>query len=338
MQPKPQIFSAIVAFSVLSPPSIGGAFELSDVYFSPHFGVSQFSSELSGTTHSYDEDSAGQYRISLGYTLSDRWDAELYYNALGEASLSPNGNISYSAFGLDSLYYFYQGLERKGVKSLLLYGRLGAAYLDRDSEVDLGLDSQFAPSYGLGGEFQLKEGFGARLELNAFDSDVVNVSLGFVKRFGDMAAGPSPQTQASPPPFETSETFDAPEIPAPFVDEPIPTLSAELPDLAAVAPTPDPTPAHEDFFTPGSDQLTARAQDYLADWVQRAQGNENTIEVHVYSADGDVPRENLLLSLDRCYAVIRHLSERGVGRHRLSPVGHGQRNENGDQLTLRWSD
>ena len=133
-----------------------------------------------------DDDVSAGGTVALGYDLSNRFAVEGSYATLGEATLSPAGEIEYRTYGLSALVYGLNDREararREGVSA---FGRLGVGGLQNDADVPYERVNDVHLLAGAGLEYGFANGIGVRGEIVAHETDARYAQLGLVYRFGD---------------------------------------------------------------------------------------------------------------------------------------------------------
>lgn len=134
---------------------------------------------------SVDNDQGVGASFALGYDVSNRFAIEGHFASLGEASLDPEGDISYQVGGLSALIYgINEARDRARREGLAFYGRAGIGTLDSDSDLPVERLNDVHLVLGAGVEYGLANGLAGRLELVSHDTDAAYGQLGLVYRFG----------------------------------------------------------------------------------------------------------------------------------------------------------
>lgn len=272
-----------------------------------------------------DDSSSGGANLLLGYDIDDRFSIEGNVARLGEANLSPEGQIEYDVGGISALGYVFSSQEdRARREGLSGFGRLGVGRLGNGADVDYERVNDVNLLVGLGVEYGFDNGVGVRGELVVHDEDVAYAQLALLYRIGDH----EPRRRRPAEPVVVTEV--PPSIaPAP----PIATRSTTPPPEAVVidGPQAGPQAGPRDgvldgvVFEPGSDTLTAGARqvlDGVAATLIEYPLTRVAIEAHT---DNTGPAEsNLQLSRRRALAVASHLVGQGVEGDRLVPRAFGE--------------
>lgn len=227
-----------------------------------YVGAGALISELSPDTDAVDgvdvdESRSGGANVLVGHDLNHRFSVEGNYAQLGEATLSPDGQIDYSVAALSGVVYGLSDRDdRARREGFSVYGRAGIGRLDNDSDVPFEQINDFNLLLGLGAEYGFRNGLGMRVELVAHDEDVGYAQLALVYRIGDQERRRLPA-----PPVEAPDTLDAPDAPdAPVAVRPrSPSADAapgqaDITDPVEVAPAPSrDAPASRDADRDGVD-------------------------------------------------------------------------------------
>jgi len=157
----------------------------SRLYAGVSVGSSQVSPDTRGTSFNVDTDSDSATQLRLGYDFHNRLSFELDTSVLGAAELvEADTSVKYAAASVSALFYGVNGVQlRSRREGFSAFGRLGAAALNRSSEVQPLESSSTVPVIGVGAEYGFASGLGVRAELTRFDSDVSFVGIGAVFRF-----------------------------------------------------------------------------------------------------------------------------------------------------------
>jgi len=193
------VFTILMALSVASCASVS-EFSVSEklaltpntpdfrsrLYAGVSVGSSQVSPDTSGSLFNVESDSAAATQLRLGYDFHNRLAFEADTSVLGSAELvEADTSVSYAAASVSALFYGVNGVQmRSRREGFSAYGRLGAAALNRSSQVQpLDEGSSTVPIIGLGAEYGFAGGLGIRAEITRFDSDVSFFGIGAVYRF-----------------------------------------------------------------------------------------------------------------------------------------------------------
>jgi OOP family OmpA-OmpF porin len=202
---KKQILSlALVPMFLLSPLAEAdeGADE-STWYLGAGLGISRLAPENNGSTYSVEDKSSEGFRLTLGYDWSERVSIEGYYSDLGEATMSPNGEVSYKDLGVSGLYYFYQQHDEKH-RGWEAFAKTGLGWMKNDTELDYERLHNTHLMFGLGGGYTFNNGLSIRADLDLYDEDSQFIILSLMKRLGKQKQAEPvtepPAAVAAPPP------------------------------------------------------------------------------------------------------------------------------------------
>ena len=145
-------------------------------------GISRLEPESSGTYKVDDKISSG-YRLMLGYDWNDRIAIEGYFSDLGEAGISPQGNVGYRDVGMSGLYYLQKqnGAQGEGWRAFL---KGGLGWMKNDSDLSYERVHNSHVMLGLGGGYAFANGVALRADLDLYDKDSQFLILSISKRFG----------------------------------------------------------------------------------------------------------------------------------------------------------
>jgi len=295
----------------------------------------------------------------LGYDINDRFSAEVAYSYLGAANLSNKNRktkISYSAFSVGGLYYWYGDAndiaERDGFSSFV---RLGFNFMQNSTQgnVPLTKSDNTAIWAGVGLEFPMSDNFNLRGEVTTFDGDAQALRVSAVfrpTRYGPSVRASSPVAKTprvEAPQVEASKAtapkVEAPKVEVPKVEVPkvvAPTVEAPRGDVELIDDTVRPSvdvpatraprfsgPLIGVEFAKGSATLTPASTPALQQLVTQLQANPNVvIEIQSHTESfGNAATANTI-SKQRTIAVARFLASRGiaVSRLRARAFGHSQ--------------
>ncbi|MBL1259055.1 MAG: OmpA family protein [Thiotrichaceae bacterium] len=151
-------------------------------YLGVGMGISKLDPDVSGTIFSIEESRDSGYLLNLGYDLSERISIEGQYADLGEAIVSPNGNVGYQVWGLSGLYYVYD--DEQDHRGLGAYLKAGLGVMKNESELKFERQNDGHVLLGAGLEYAFNNGFALRTELDLYDKDAQLLTVSLLKRFG----------------------------------------------------------------------------------------------------------------------------------------------------------
>ncbi|MCU7844785.1 MAG: porin family protein [Candidatus Thiodiazotropha sp. (ex Monitilora ramsayi)] len=153
-------------------------------YAGAGLGVSRLEPDRNGTIYSVADKSSAGFKLYLGYDWSEKVSIEGYYSDLGEAEMSPHGEVSYKDLGASGLYYFYQQHDErhKGWEAFL---KAGLGWMKNDSELPYERVHNIHVMFGLGGGYTFDNGFTVRADIDLYDEDSQFLILSVAKRFGE---------------------------------------------------------------------------------------------------------------------------------------------------------
>lgn len=330
----------------------GASWSVADDFDGPYAGIgispgmTRMEPDSNGTIYSTDDEYDSGGKIYLGYDITRRFSAEIYYSDLGEVTMNPSGSIDYRDVGAYGLYYLYRPEESR--EGLSLYAALGGGkMLNKSSGVPMRTDHDFHLMAGVGAEYGLFDGWALRANLDLYDHDAQMISFGVMKRFGGK---PAPVVLSEPEP----EVVFVPEPePAP---EPVPVPVVENPDLDgdgilnANDRCPDTEPGvkvdeqgcdlQETIvlegvtFATNSATLVGESTVILDEVVATLKRYpEQPVAIAGYTDDRGAASYNQQLSERRATAVMNYLVEKGVQADRIRAQGYGESDPIADNAT-----
>lgn len=354
------ILAATISVIVLSSCSTSGGVAPTAAYDNRYYvGAGALISKLEPDTDEVpesvkDSESAG-FSLTAGADISESLSIEGYLSDLGSAELAPTGSVDYQVAGLSVLAYGLSSIkDRRERIGFLPFGRIGVGALQNDAEsVRYEKVNDIHLLLGAGIEYGFDNGFAARAEVIAHETDARFAQLGIVYRFGRYGAQsasrirtPTTQPQDTPiaAPTESAdplseETEPATQQPDPIPAPPVPDTDLDgVPDASDLCPdTGSGLPVRDDGcevfngvieginFETGSDSLTPDAVAVLAGVAQTLRDYPQikvTIESHTDNRGSAL--ENLQLSRRRAIAVARFLVDQGISGSRLKPQAFGE--------------
>jgi len=208
---------------------------LDKLYLGVGIGQSSLDPDISNI-YSVKEDGDLGYKVWLDYQFRDRWMLEVEYADLGAASIEASDaaiatnvfpaqfseEVSYQHFSTTTLYDYPLPYE-----SLSVFGKVGLAYANIQSDLNLKIEDRLSPTFGTGLHYIFQKKFITRFEYETFSKDSHLISLGVVMRLGE------PKTEAVPP--EAIVTPVLSEVPAEVVAEAV--VAAEVEQAVTGEPT-----------------------------------------------------------------------------------------------------
>jgi len=317
------------------------ALPVSAVERNPYFGISVGPSRLApnveGSDYTLDKSTSTAFSVTLGLPITNRINGELGYTELGEAALSQNEMIGYSAFSIGGIAYLLGNDARLRVEpGLRGYVRLGFNIMENEHDIPLTQADNTAIWAGAGLEWPLGERLRVRGELASFDGDAQALTLGLLYQPGARRARGPVSANTPDPVATTPPTTSAPK---PTIVEPMPTIepaptteaqpSVELveqpkEETPAVVPVPKSGVLSGAEFEPGTAVLTAigkKVVDRLA--IAMLTYPELFIEIgaHTDGVKGDPNK--MSLTRKRAIAVARQLVGGGISVKRLKAKSYG---------------
>ncbi len=175
-----QVVTGIALTSVLIVPSQA----IGDIYIGGGIGVSRLEPDSGASGFTQTDDSDTGFHLFLGKNFSSRIGGEIGFSNLGAAEFSPDGDIDYNVFAVSGLYYAWSGSSDADRHGLSVYGRAGLGRLDNDSDLPFRRVNDLHLLLGAGIEYNLRSGFGGRVEIVSFDEDAQYASISLLYRFG----------------------------------------------------------------------------------------------------------------------------------------------------------
>jgi hypothetical protein len=146
-------------------------------------GISNLEPDGNDSSYRVDDKSSTGFKLTLGYDWSEKIAIEGYYSDLGEATLSPNGEVSYRDLGASALYYVYREAagRHRGWEAFL---KAGLGSMKNDTDVPYERVHNSHVMLGLGGGYAFDNGLSLRADLDLYDKDSQFLTLNLIKRFG----------------------------------------------------------------------------------------------------------------------------------------------------------
>ena len=280
-------------------------------------------------------------KLFVGYSFTDYLALEGFFGNLGQAGLSPQGEVDYKNSGI-GLVLTPTG-KTAGFTPLL---KLGVNRIDNKARnVNYMRDEDYLGFATLGAEYGFNSKFAVRVEYDYYAEDAQMLSLGILRRVG-----------GTPPPLVIREPAPAPqpvviktEAPAAPAPQPAPIIQQkmEIPDsdgdgisdFGDKCPNSPPGAEIDEMgcaifqgnlegvnFETNSSKLTPEARarlDRVAEALKKFPKLKIEVQAHTDNVGSD--RYNQWLSERRARSVIRYLSSQGVSTSRMIPVGYGER-------------
>lgn len=309
------------------------------IYVGIGSGLSNLDPETNNTGYDVDDSRSNGGKFYLGYDFSEKLSIEGYYSDLGEAKMSPNGEITYKDMGLSGVYYFYKPQQTR--EKLSAFVRAGVGTMNNDTDLDYERlnDSHFM--IGGGVEYGFGKGFALRADLDLYDKDAQLFTISLLKRFGGSKAGVAKQ-------LPQQVVVAAPE-PAP---EPVVVLDSDQDGVLDNADQCPGTEAGKKVDTAGcpmqevmvlegvtfalnSAELVGESHRILDEVAQSLLRNpDQRIEVAGYTDSRGDASYNKDLSGRRAAAVRDYLVEQGVPADNLEARGYGEESPIADNTTV----
>ncbi|MFK7996368.1 MAG: OmpA family protein [Granulosicoccus sp.] len=155
--------------------------------------LSQLEPDTSAVTGlNVDESDSTGVSLSVGYDVNDRLSIEGHVADLGDATLSPDGSVSYQVAGLSGLVYGLNSQQNRHRRhGVSLFGRVGLGALTNDAEVvRVNRINDVHLLAGAGVEYGFKNGVATRVELIGHETDAMYAQIAMLYRFGRQTDGP----------------------------------------------------------------------------------------------------------------------------------------------------
>ena len=150
-------------------------------YIGAGAGMSRLKPDTNNTGFSVSDKHDVAYKVFAGYDWSEHISTEAYYADLGEAGISPYGEVEYKDFGISGLYYFSnRPVHQQG---WTLFGKLGVGRMRNDSDLRFKRDHDYHVLFGAGIERGITQHLTLRFGLELFDEDAQLLSINLLRRF-----------------------------------------------------------------------------------------------------------------------------------------------------------
>jgi len=347
ISPSVTLAAVCASLFIASCGSIGGGFDNSTdtghkgrIYIGAGLGVTNLEPDPNNQPVSVSEETSAGGQLTLGYDASNRFSVEGHIADLGEAEISPAGDIGYTTAGVSGLLYFLNDeVDRGRRQGWNLFGRLGIGALNNQARVvQFERVNDFHLLAGLGVEYGFGFGLGIRGEFISFDEDAQYGQLGLVYRFGSPGYQPlARQTPAEPIPVASPLPESIPlqeplaEVALDSDNDGVADAIDNCPGTALNAPVDGSGCAFFDGviegvnFETGSARLTEQATFILEGVSATMLENPDirvTIEAHTDNRGS--ASSNLELSKQRAISVAKFLVDRGIAGSRLQPQAFGE--------------
>ena len=150
-------------------------------YLGAGAGVSRLNPDTKNSEFSVSDKYDFAYKVLAGYDWSERISTEAYYTDLGEASISPYGEVDYRDFGISGLFYFRERPDYR--YGWALFGKLGVGRMKNDSDLRYKRNHDYHVLLGIGTEHKITTHLTLRFELELFEEDAQLLSINLLRRF-----------------------------------------------------------------------------------------------------------------------------------------------------------
>ena len=201
-------------------------------------GISNLSPDTASSSFALEEEQSQAASVYLGLDINDWLSAEAAYTDLGEAGLTGDQYIGYTAASVGGIAYVYRnrGIDARQA-GLSGYVRLGLNSITNESGIVLNEADNTAVWIGAGVQYPLGSRFGLRAEVSSFDGDAqvamasvywrskddVTSGGGFSARVPDPVAPTTPSPQSRADEFESYDNnnggFSDPDFEDPFATD-----------------------------------------------------------------------------------------------------------------------
>ena len=302
-------------------------------YLGAGLGVSFFDPEVSGTAFSIDDEYDTGFSFLGGFHISEQTRIEMVYSDLGSANITSNTqafNIDYSAFSIDGLF----NVIAIPALNLTGYGSVGLTSMDTDSPVAIDEKNSINVKFGVGVEYQMENGYAARLSADKFSGDAHLFSLSLLKYFESKQ-----EATASTQPIDTfvGSRMDN------NIDHNAALYSKDS-DQDGVADNQDHCPDtlasisvdergcgifNQTFpnitFDVNSANLTPSAKEVLNNIAHELKKVPHvTVEVQAHTDATGSDFYNIWLSNKRADSIVTYLALHGISKSQLYPQGYGK--------------
>lgn len=141
-------------------------------YLGAGAGISRLTPDTDGSDFTLDDDGSMAAGLYLGMDVGEWLGIEAAYTALGEAGLSGNETVGYTAISLGGIAYVLGEREaRRRLDSWSGYVRFGLNKISNESDIQLDKEDNTALWLGAGVQWPVGPTWGFRGELTSFDGD-----------------------------------------------------------------------------------------------------------------------------------------------------------------------
>ncbi len=298
-------------------------------------GISRLSPDTDGSEFTLDDDASTAAGVYLGLDINDWLAAEAAFTDLGEATLSGEETIGYSALSIGGIAYVYGERDiRARQQSLSGYVRFGLNSIQNDASIDLNKADNTALWLGAGLQLPMGQQWGLRGELTSYDGDAqaLMASIYWRSERDDRSLStrksPTVRAPATNPPVAAPAPAPTPKgaadclVPAPGEPQDgqgCAALSGVLQGVDFVAGSAELTPVAQALLT----RLAASLNQYPA----------LVAELQVHTQVYPEPGRAMQLSRARVLTVARYLASQSVDVKRLRARAFGSEQPRADNDT-----
>ena len=146
-------------------------------------GVTRLDPDLGAGISIEDDGRDSGYKAVIGKRMGDKGSIELYYVDLGTAEFTPQAEVDYTSYGINTVWDVWSAGH--GHKKPTLFVSLGIGALETEAEgADAERGNDVASNAGIGAKLNFRHGLSLRATLEVFDGDASMASALLVKDFG----------------------------------------------------------------------------------------------------------------------------------------------------------
>lgn len=279
------------------------------------FGPTWLEPQTDASPYLLDDDKSFGFKLAAGYDLLDQVSIEASIARLGKATLLPEGEVEYNPYAVSVLYHLL------GQRSRSVFVKAGLASINTSSDVPTDTVNDYQLMLGLGTELAWRNGWSLRAELESYDKDASQFSVGVVKRFArkteHMAENPKAQPVAVL--AETTKKNLCKNVTSDSHCH-MPPIAEQKHSCAVVSGR-----IEGIHFETNKAALTPSAVSVLNEAAEVLRFCPSfSVEIQAHADSVGTKERNLVLSRHRAQAVRLHLVARGIAPSRLIAHGYGE--------------
>ena len=155
--------------------------DMSGWYLGAGAGISRLNPDTKNTEFKVSDKKDFAFTLTAGFDWSERLSSEIYFAELGEAGISPYGEVEYRNYGIRGLYYFRD--RQTAGDDWIAYGKLGVGWMENESDLPYRRVNDAHVLFGAGFEHAINKRLSLQIGLDSFDQDALLISFSLLRRF-----------------------------------------------------------------------------------------------------------------------------------------------------------